>query len=438
MWSMAKEPDGPPSSRLARLRRLAGLGAQLGSDALARSVKRLAGAEPSRLSEGAAERLVQTLGDLKGAAMKLGQAASMDPDLFPPEVRALLARLYNEAPPMPFERVAAVLEEELGGTPEELFAVFDRVPMAAASLGQVHRARLHDGREVVVKVQYPGIDQALRSDIENLGLVVKTMALAHRALDGRQYFHELAEELAHELDYSREGRLAREFARASAALADVVVPEIVDERTSSRVLTMQYLPGQTLKAFLASRPDNAERLRVSGLLIRAIHGAFLVDGTVHADPHPGNFLVMPDGRLGVLDFGSVKRFSRAFFEGHRDVFRRVLEDEPIDVVALVRKVGFRVELPEDEARPLLEELLHVAGRAVRTVDYDFASDTIVTETRRLVARHAGQLLRIRPPPEGVMFIRAFGGLHQNLRLLGARGDFRPFYRSLLPLLRSAG
>jgi predicted unusual protein kinase regulating ubiquinone biosynthesis (AarF/ABC1/UbiB family) len=431
---MAKEPDGPPSSRLARLRKLAGLGAQLGSDALARGVKRLAGADPSGLSMGAAEKLVETLGDLKGAAMKLGQAASMDPDLFPPEVRAVLARLQNEAPPMPFARVAAVLEDELGGSPGELFAAFDPAPMAAASLGQVHRARLQDGREVVVKIQYPGIEQALRSDIENLGLVVRTMALTHRALDGRRYFHELAEELAHELDYSREGRLAREFARASAALRDVVVPEIVDERTSSRVLTMQYLPGQTLKAFLASSPDNAERLRVSGLLIRAIHGSFLVDGTVHADPHPGNFLVMSDGRLGVLDFGSVKRFSREFFEGHRDVFERVLDLQPVDVLALARRVGFTVDLPDEEARPLLEELLHLAGRALRTDDYDYAHDTMAPDTRKLLVRHAARFLRIRPPAEGVMFIRAFGGLQQNLRVLGARGDFRPFYRGLLPLL----
>ena len=431
---MAREPDGPPSSRFARLRKLAGLGAQLGSDALARGVKRLAGSDPNTISRGTAEKLVETLGDLKGAAMKLGQAASMDPDLFPPEVRAVLARLQNEAPPMPFERVAGVLEDELGGSPDELFTEFSREPIAAASLGQVHRARLRDGRDVVVKIQYPGIDRALRSDIDNLGLVVKTMALAHRALDGRQYFHELAEELAHELDYSREGRLAREFARASAALPDIVVPEIIDERTSSRVLTMQHIPGHTLKTFLASNAEHAERLRVSGLLIRAIHGAFLVDGTVHADPHPGNFLVMPDGRLGVLDFGSVKRFSRDFFEGHRDVFRAVVEQKPIDALALVRRVGFTVELPDDEARPLLAELLHVASRALRTDDYDYAHDTMAPDSRKLFASHAPQFLKIRPPAEGVMFIRAFGGLQQNLRLLGARGDFRPFYRSLLPLL----
>jgi len=431
---MAKEPDGPPSTRLARLRKLAGLGAQLGSDALSRGVRRLTGSDPSSLSRGTAEKLVETLGDLKGAAMKLGQAASMDPDLFPPEVRAVLARLQNEAPPMPFETVAAVVEDELGGSPDTLFAEFGRVPMAAASLGQVHRARLRDGREVVVKVQYPGIDRALRSDIDNLGLVVKTMALAHRALDGRQYFHELAEELAHELDYSREGRLAQEFARASARLPDVVIPQIVEERTSTRVLTMQLVPGQTLKAFLASGPDNSERLRVSGLLIRAVHGSFLFDGTVHADPHPGNFMVMPDGRLGVLDFGSVKRFSQAFFEGHRDVFRTVLEQKPIDVVALVRRVGFTVDLPDAEARPLLAELLHIAGRALRTDDYDYGNDTMAPDSRKLVAHHAGQFLKMRPPAEGVMFVRAFGGLQQNLRLLGARGDFRPFYRSLLPLL----
>ncbi len=431
---MAKQPDGPPSSRLARLRKLAGLGAQLGSDALTRGVKRLAGFDPTSMSMGTAERLVETLGDLKGAAMKLGQAASMDVDLFPPEIRAVLARLQNEAPPMPFERVAQVIEDELGGSPDALFAEFRREPMAAASLGQVHRARLHDGREVVVKIQYPGIDRALRSDIDNLGLVVRTMALTHRALDGRQYFRELAEELAHELDYSREGRLARDFAQASAGLPDIVIPEIVVERTSTRVLTMQFLPGHTLKTFLTSHPDNAERLRVSGQLIRAIHGSFLVDGTVHADPHPGNFMVMPDGRLGVLDFGSVKRFSREFFEGHRDVFRLVLEQQPIDVLALVRRVGFTVDVPDDEARPLLEKMIHLAGRALRTDDYDYAHDTMAPDSRKLFARHAAQFLKIRPPAEGVMFFRAFGGLQQNLRLLGARGDFRPFYRSLIPLL----
>src|SRR5262249_30097751 len=186
--------------------------------------------------------------------------------------------------------------------------------------------------------------------------------------------------------------------------------------------------------FLASHADNAERLRVSGLLIRAIHGAFLVDGTVHADPHPGNFLVMPDGRLGVLDFGSVKRFSREFFEGHRDVFRAVVEQKPIDAPPSVRGVVSTGALPGGGPRALGGALLPAASRALRTDDYDYAHDPRAPDSRNLVVSHAAQFLKIRPPAEGVMFVRAFGGLQQNLRLLGARGDFRPFYRSLLPRL----
>jgi predicted unusual protein kinase regulating ubiquinone biosynthesis (AarF/ABC1/UbiB family) len=430
---MPEDTGGPPASRFKRFRRLAGLGAALGSDAVARGMKRLAGADPTGLSMGAAEKLVATLGDLKGAAMKLGQAASMDPDLFSPEVLGVLSRLQNEAPPMPFATVQRVVEEELGGTPEQLYAEFSATPMAAASLGQVHRARLHSGREVAVKVQYPGIDRALRSDLDNLGTLVKAMALTSRALDGRVYFRELCEELLLELDYRREARLAVDFARASARLPDIKVPEVVEDRTSARVLTLELLPGETLKSFLASKASNAERLRLSGLLIRAIHGTFLLEGTVHADPHPGNYMVMPDGRLGVMDFGSVKTFSRPFFLAHRDVFRKVVEQLPIDVVALIRAVGFTLDVPDEEARPLLDALIHIAGRPLRTGEYDYAADTSAADTRKLFAANAGKALKIRPPPEGVFFFRAFGGLQQNLRLLGAKGDFRPFYRSLVPL-----
>jgi predicted unusual protein kinase regulating ubiquinone biosynthesis (AarF/ABC1/UbiB family) len=431
---MARKRQGPPATRFKRFTRLAGLGAVLGSDAVARGVRRLAGADPTGLSVGAAEKLVATLGELKGAAMKLGQAASMDADLFPPEILGILARLQNEAPPMPWRTVREVVEEELGGTLEQLYADFSREPLAAASLGQVHRARLHDGRAVVVKVQYPGIDAALRADIDNLGAVVKAVALTSRSLDGRAYFRELAAELTHELDYRREAELAKAFALATLRLPDVKVPAVVDERTAARVLTLELLEGQTLKAFLASAPSNAERLRLSGLLIRAIHGTFLLQGTVHADPHPGNYMVMADGRLGVMDFGSVKTFTDAFFRAHRDVFLQVVEQRAFDALGLARRVGFTIDIPDEEGRPLLDALIHIAGRPLRTADYDYAADTIAGDTRKLFARHTTKLLKIRPPAEGVFFFRAFAGLQQNLRRLGARGDFRPFYRSLAPLV----
>jgi predicted unusual protein kinase regulating ubiquinone biosynthesis (AarF/ABC1/UbiB family) len=431
---MALPKGGPPSSRFRRFTKLAGLGAALGSDAVARGMKRLAGVDPTGLSLATAERLVATLGGLKGAAMKLGQAASMDPDFFSPEVLGVLSRLQNEAPPMPFSTVREVVQEELGGTLEQLYRDFSELPMASASLGQVHRAHLHDGRAVAVKVQYPGMDVALRSDLDNLGTLVKAMARTSRALDGRTYFREVAQELTFELDYRREARLAADFARATARLPDVKVPEVVEALTSLRVLTLELLPGQTLKAFLASGASNAERLRVSGLLIRALHGTFLLEGTVHADPHPGNYMVMPDGRIGVMDFGSVKTFSRPFFLAHRDVFQKVVEQTPFDVLGLARAVGFSVDIPDTEARPLLEALIQLAGRPLRTADYDYGADTVPADTRQLFARNAAKMLKLRPPPEGVFFFRAFGGLQQNLRVLGARGDFRPFYRSLVSLV----
>src|SRR5271165_7192117 len=141
---MPQDSGGPPSSRFKRLSKLAGLGAALSTDAVARGVKRLAGADPTGLSQAAAEKLVATLGGLKGAAMKLGQVASMEPDLFPPEILAILSRLQNEAPPMAFRTVRTVVEEELGGTLEALYQDFSKEPLASASLGQVHRARLLD------------------------------------------------------------------------------------------------------------------------------------------------------------------------------------------------------------------------------------------------------------------------------------------------------
>jgi predicted unusual protein kinase regulating ubiquinone biosynthesis (AarF/ABC1/UbiB family) len=430
---LADDSKVPPTGRFARFRKLASLSAQLGTDVLARGVKRLAGADPKTMSMGTAEKLVATLGDLKGAAMKFGQAISMDAELFTPEVRAVLSRLQNAAPSMPYERVREVVERELGSAPEALYATFEREPMAAASLGQVHRATLADGREVAVKVQYPGIGEALTSDLQNLGTLVRTLSKTSKVLDGRAYYEELKSEMILEVDYRREASLARAFAEAARRLPDLKVPDVVEERTSQRVLTLELLAGPTLKDFMVSAPSAPERFRVARLLIRAIYGPFLVEGEIHSDPHPGNFVVMPDGRLGVLDFGSVKRFSPTFVEVNRRLFKNAIEQRQADVLDVCREVGFSIELPDDEARPLIREVLHTAGRPLRVDEYDYATDEISRDMKTLFRENAASFLRIRPPAEAVMFFRSTGGLSQNLRLLGAKGDFRAVYRELAAL-----
>jgi predicted unusual protein kinase regulating ubiquinone biosynthesis (AarF/ABC1/UbiB family) len=432
--SDASDDSLPPKGRFERFRKLATLSAQLGSEVVGRGVRRLAGGEGELVTRAAAERLVATLGEMKGMAMKVGQALSMDPDLLPPEVRAVVARLQNQAPAMGWPTVARVVEEELGAPPQVAFARFEHAPLAAASLGQVHRAWLLDGRPVAVKVQYPGIARTLQSDLANLGVLVRTVSLTGRALDGTEYFKSLQGELLRELDYRREAGLARTFARAVEGLPGLVVPGVVDSHSSGRLLTLELLEGPTLRDFVASQPAAAERLQVSRLLVHALYGPFLSAGCIHGDPHPCNFLVLPGGRLGVLDFGSIRHFSPAFAGALRRLFLAVAGGQDVagrlDVVALVREAGFTLELPEEEARPLLAGLLHLAGRPLRSAEYDYAQDTTLRDLRHFVALHATRLLRVRPPPEGLLFLRAVGGLAQNLKLLGARGDFARIHREL--------
>jgi predicted unusual protein kinase regulating ubiquinone biosynthesis (AarF/ABC1/UbiB family) len=424
---MASDPDDklPPQGRLNRLRKLAGLSMHVGSEALKAGAKKLSGANTTDLlSLGTAEKLVATLGEMKGVAMKVGQALSMDPDLLTPEVRQMLARLQNQAPAMSYAQVSRVVQEELGAPPEALFREFEPTALAAASLGQVHRAVLHDGRPVAVKVQYPGVDASMGHDMDNLGLVVKTVSKTSRVMDGTAYFQEFRDELMLELDYRREAKLAQGFARSVAKLPDLYVPQVIEDRSARRVLTLEFLEGQTLKDWVTTSPDDAARFRVARQLIRATYGPFLDAGEIHADPHPGNFMVMPDGRMGLLDFGSIKRFSPTFVTANRRMFQQALRLETLDVLALCREVGFTVELPEPEAEVLLREILHIAGRPMRASPYDYATCDINRDMRNHFTRNAVRMLRIKPPPEAIMFFRATGGLAQNLRLVGAHGDFR--------------
>lgn len=428
----------PPKSRLHRLTKLATLGAKLSTDVLTRGAKRLGGSDGSVLGAKAAETLVATLGDMKGLAMKLGQAMSMDPEMLTAEVRAVIAKLQNQAPPMEFSTVERVVRQELGRPIAELYASFDPKPMAAASLGQVHRAVTVDGREVAVKVQYPDVDQAVQADLSNLGSLVAVATTATRLTHGREYFDELKGELLSELDYRLEAERAGAFAKAveRAGLREIKVPEVLPALSARRVLTMELLPGPTLQSLLSQQPmaPNEERLRVSRLLNLAIWGPFLSGGVIHADPHPGNFLLMPDGRLGVLDFGAVKQLSLTFANVNRRLMVALVKKEPYDLVAFAREVGFDFSgVDEKELRAFVEGLMGIVCRFIATHDYDFGTDTAAKELRLHIMKNATKMTHVRPPREAMMFFRGVGGLSQNLQNLKARGDFLAMYEALMPL-----
>ncbi len=411
------------------------MSARLSSDVVVRGVKRLAGQDrESFLGEGAAEKLVATLGDLKGLAMKIGQQVSMDPDMLTPEVRAVVARLQNQAPPMPYAQVQRVVSEQLGASPEHLFAEFDPQPLAAASLGQVHRALTKEGQKVAVKVQYPDIADALKSDLDNVGAMVGVFARSAQFAQGKAYYAEVRDTMMDELDYRQEAQRALLFEKASANIPEIKVPHCLIELSSEKVLTLELLEGPTLKEFVndLKAHSNDERMRVSRLLMRAVWAPFLCTGVIHSDPHPGNFILLPDGRVGVLDFGAIKQMSSQWLAVNRKLFESVTKGLPVDFIEVALASGFELD-NLSEARPFVETVLEIATRPPRSPDFDFGTAFINRDMRNHFLKNATRLSGIRPPKESVQFYRAIGGLSQNLETIAARGDFKAMYAEMLGL-----
>lgn len=266
----------------------------------------------------AAEEMLETLGELKGLALKVGQMMSyMDgalPESIKPAFQATLRRLQSQAPPMSWEAVEPVLIEELGSL-DEHFAMIEHDPVAAASIGQVHRATLHDGTLVAVKIQYPGVESAIAADMSNLGFM-KGMAAPMLAMLGASdstklassVIAELRDRMIEECDYSREARMQQAFAERLKDDPVLYVPRVYEEHCTGRVLVTEFIEGRDLASVCGpdSGVDQDTRNRWAAALCRVISIGLYDWGLLHADPHPGNYIFMDDGRLCLIDFGCVK------------------------------------------------------------------------------------------------------------------------------------
>jgi len=256
----------------------------------------------------AALRCLGTMSHLRGAVMKAGQLLANWPDLVPEEFAETLAALHFEAPPMHWALVEEVLRAELGGEPEQVFLEFDRRPFAAASLGQVHRARLRDGAAVAVKVQYPGIARTIRGDLANLSLALLPLRLTRDWEAMREQLDDIAATHAKETDYEEEASFQEEAREALADLPGIVVPRVHRDVSTKRVLVTDLLEGVHLADYLARSPSQEDRdlrgTQVMESAFRLYYGARFC----YADPHPGNYLFLEDGRTGLLDFGCCRRF----------------------------------------------------------------------------------------------------------------------------------
>jgi len=301
--------------------------------------------------EAVADALVETLGGMKAAAMKVGQMLSfVDLDL-DPETTAVyqrkLAALVDDAPASDPEAVARVVEGEYGAPAETVFAEWDPQPFAVASIGQVHRARTVEGHEVAVKVQHPGVAEAVAADLRNVAAILPIVRLASRTLDARGVMAEITERIGAELDYQQEAQFQQAFVERYAGHPFVRVPAVHAEYCRPRVLVTDYVRGRTFEQMVATASPE-ERDRYGEILFRFVFGSLYRFRLFNADPHPGNFLFGDDGTVTFLDFGCSKAFPSATRDALREVHRAVADADPATLQPALVAAGLLAPDPGDD------------------------------------------------------------------------------------------
>ncbi|MFC7494487.1 MULTISPECIES: ABC1 kinase family protein [unclassified Nocardioides] len=357
-----------PRKAVARTARLAALPIGYAGRSALGLGKRIGGAPAevvmTEIQQRTAEQLFRTLGELKGGAMKFGQMLSVLESAFPEQLvgpyREQLTRLQDAAPPMPTATVREILAHDLGADWKDRLVWLDGGPTAAASIGQVHRGRWHDGRDVAVKVQYPGAGDALRSDLRAISRVARTAAPLVPGLDLKPLVEELQARAADELDYQLEAEAQRTFAAAFRDNAEIVVPDVVD--VGPTTLVTEWLDSPASLASIIAGGSQDERDHYGELFVRFLFSGPVRTGMLHADPHPGNYRILPHadgtpGGLGVLDFGAVARLpERGLPEVMGRLLRIAAQEDEAGLVEGLRAEGFIKERISVDARQVLDYL----------------------------------------------------------------------------------
>jgi predicted unusual protein kinase regulating ubiquinone biosynthesis (AarF/ABC1/UbiB family) len=429
------EPNSPPSSRLARTSRVGGLVAGQGlrwagtrAANLVRSPERADAATGERAAALARE-LVAQLSEMRGAALKIGQVLStIDFTAIPESEREAfketLSSLRDEVPPLPFRRVEGLLAEELGGSLDEHFAEFEREAFAAASIGQVHRAVTHDGRAVAVKVQYPGVAEAVETDLRNLGVLLPLVKRLAPGLDVRALAGELRERISEELDYEIEAQNHRTVERAWRGHPFVLVPAVDTALSSRRVLVTDLLEGRRFDAVKAL--DEAERDRFGEIVFRFFFGTLSHLRRAAGDPHPGNYLLLDDGRVGFLDFGLMRAVAPSYLEGERALARAAAAGDAVAVHAALASLGYLPDPDAFEPERLLAQL-RTAGAwyfepGFRRLSPAFVAELMETGSSPRSA-YFEEMRRETIPPQALLIRRMEGLVVSVLGELRAGADW---------------
>ena len=437
--TMRKPPPAPiPQSRLGRFARLGLAAGELVAGAAAEGIRRVARGEAANFSTamftgGNAQRLAARLGRLRGAAMKIGQLVSIQgADILPKEFAQALAVLRSQAAPMPLQQLRSVLGREYGKGWEKRFASFDMEPVAAASIGQVHRATMPDGRDLALKIQYPGVARSIASDVDNVAALLRLFNFLPGELDITGLAAEAKRQLAQEADYESEGHFLERYAKHVADEPALLVPRVHWDLTTPRIMAMDFMEGEPLDA-LATAPQ-ARRDAIGALLERLLFSELFEFRVMQTDPNFANYLYQPaSGRVVLLDFGATQRFSPAFAANFARITRAVIDGDRDAVSRESIRIGYsaaddspeRLQAQVDMVFLVCEPLTH-HGR------YDFPKSDLPSRVRDLgfdLAFKRG-LLR-SPPPETIFLHRKLVGSFLLLARIGARVDARALVLQVL-------
>ena len=427
-----------PSSRAARLGAFGRLAGGVASGMLGEGARRLARGERPRmrdlvLTPGNVGRLADRLSHLRGAAMKLGQMISMDAgDLLPPELAAILAQLRSQAHRMPPEQLRRVLDSEWGPDWRRRFARFNATPIAAASIGQVHRATLPDGRELAIKVQYPGVRESIDSDVDNVATLLRVSGVLPRELDLAPLLTEAKRQLHEEADYEREAAQMTRFADWLDGHADYVVPRPLPELTTARVLAMDFIDGIPIEA-LADAPQEQRDAAMRDLMALVLREMFEF-GAMQTDPNFANYRFQPDtGRLVLLDFGAARDVDPATAQGYRSLLSAGLSGDRDAVREAARAAGFLGEAAVARHRPLVDRMIDIVVTEMnRPGPFDFGDRGFVEVLREQGMEMAADRSTWHIPPVETLFVqRKVSGTALLAARLEARVDVRKLVRPYL-------
>jgi predicted unusual protein kinase regulating ubiquinone biosynthesis (AarF/ABC1/UbiB family) len=377
-----------------------------------------------------ARRIVAGSEELRGAFMKLIQMLSTRADLLPVEAIDILKTTQSSVPPMDYRLIAQQIRKELGHAPEQLFASFETQAFAAASLGQVHRARLKTGQEVAVKIQYPGVDETVEHDLGNLKLLLRALQafavdLMRQKIDTRSIYAELEERLREELDYVNEARNMNRFRRFLTDEPDVIVPQVIKPLSSRRVLTMSFIDGYRLSDVFGEAADLELRRWVARKYYRLVWRQILEFGALHTDPQPGNYLVTYHPRFAMLDFGSVRYFSEIIRKGSLQLAEAMLAGDDKSVAAALLKLGY---LDRDQDPKALVKVVYllfepvISDRVYHPAEYDAIGKAAQ------VSEMAFEHKLYKSPRHSIFLLRALIGLDGIMKGLAVPTNYCTLFR----------